>query len=538
MKKLLFLFYLIFILVFIFENNSAQRLLKISVSKNNQDAHISYIVRKGITYISTKDLSKILSGNYYYNPTAAKIEMKFDNYNLKITARNQFLVLTSKNKRDTKVFQIPISTLLIKNDVFIPAIYALDYVEIAYQKELLFDDKAKHLTITNNNVEIFDKIRRVETKDIYVKTKPRDSKESDYDIYGIEISEMTNGTLIRLNTTRPINKFSSSIHDGTLYLFVTGASFEPDILENVNTAGVVKSLSMKDVKGNRQIEFKLTGGTAIADSMHESSKDIDTDDILITIHNEVFSGMTKNIIENKNHWIFDVIVIDAGHGGKDPGAIGITGAREKDINLGIALELGKIIEKNMSDVKVVQTRKTDKFVELYKRGKIANESQGKLFISIHSNSLGKRKPQIKGFDVYLLRPGKTQKAIEIAEFENSVIKLEDDPNRYQELTDENFILVSMAHSAYMRYSEKFAGMLNENWEKSVDIPARGVKQAGFYVLVGASMPSVLIESGFISNREDEAYLKSKTGQKEIARAIYNTIVEYREYYDEQLSEEI
>ncbi|MCK5087085.1 MAG: N-acetylmuramoyl-L-alanine amidase, partial [Melioribacteraceae bacterium] len=332
MKKLLFLFYLIFILVFTFENNSAQRLLKISVSKNNQDAHISYIVRKGITYISTKDLSKILSGNYYYNPTAAKIEMKFDNYNLKITARNQFLVLTSKNKRDTKVFQIPISTLLIKNDVFIPAIYALDYVEIAYQKELLFDDKAKHLTITNNSVEIFDKIRRVETKDIYVKTIPRDSKESDYDIYGIEISEMTNGTLIRLNTTRPINKFSSSIHDGTLYLFVTGASFEPDILENVNTAGVVKSLSMKDVKGNRQIEFKLTGGTAIADSMHESSKDIDTDDILITIHNEVFSGMTKNIIENKNHWIFDVIVIDAGHGGKDPGAIGITGAREKDIN--------------------------------------------------------------------------------------------------------------------------------------------------------------------------------------------------------------
>ena len=95
----------------------------------------------------------------------------------------------------------------------------------------------------------------------------------------------------------------------------------------------------------------------------------------------------------------------------------------------------------------------------------------------------------------------------------------------------------MAHSSYMRYSERFAGILNQNWNNSIEkIPSRGVKQAGFYVLVGASMPSVLVETGYLSNREDEAYLKSKKGQREIANAIFKTVVDYRKYYDKQMEE--
>ncbi len=121
--------------------------------------------------------------------------------------------------------------------------------------------------------------------------------------------------------------------------------------------------------------------------------------------------------------------------------------------------------------------------------------------------------------------------------ENSVIQYEDNPQRYQTLTDENFILVTMAHSAYLRYSERFAEILYKKWAKELKVPARGVKQAGFYVLVGASMPSVLVETGFISNRQDEAYLKSKKGRREIANTIYNSIVEYREFYEKQMTEE-
>ena len=260
-------------------------------------------------------------------------------------------------------------------------------------------------------------------------------------------------------------------------------------------------------------------------------------DILITLHNKIFTNNTDKIVKSER-WNFDVVVIDAGHGGKDYGAIGVNGAREKDINLSIGLKLGKLIQKELKDVKVVFTRSDDQFVELYKRGKIANENDGKLFISIHCNSTAKKNSNASGFEVYLLRPGKTQDAIEIAERENAVIQYESDPQRYQKLTDENFILVSMAHSSYLKYSEKFSELLHNQFSNKFNFESRGVKQAGFYVLVGASMPSVLIESGFLSNKKDAEYLKSTKGQEEIATAIFHAVKGYKAYYEKVIQTEL
>lgn len=192
----------------------------------------------------------------------------------------------------------------------------------------------------------------------------------------------------------------------------------------------------------------------------------------------------------------------------------------------------------MKDVKVVYTRKDDTFVELFKRGKIANEEGGKLFISIHCNSTAKKPSDASGFEVYLLRPGRTSEAISIAERENSVIEYEENPERYEKLTDENFILVTMAHSAYMKYSEKFSDILNKQMGVDMSIPSRGIKQAGFYVLVGASMPSVLIETGFLSNKNDANYLKSTKGQNEIAGAIYKAVKSFRDYYEKVMETEL
>ena len=210
---------------------------------------------------------------------------------------------------------------------------------------------------------------------------------------------------------------------------------------------------------------------------------------------------------------------------------------EKKVNLGIALKLGKLIEKDINDVKVVYTRKTDTFIELYKRGKIANEADGNLFISIHCNSTPRKPTDANGYEVYLLRPGRTKEAIDIAERENSVINYEDNPTRYEKLTDENFILVSMAHSAYMKYSEKFSDILNKEFNKDLNIDSRGVKQAGFYVLVGAAMPSVLIETGFLSNRHDAKFLSSSSGQQKIAESIYQAVKTFKDQYDKTLRSE-
>jgi N-acetylmuramoyl-L-alanine amidase len=244
-----------------------------------------------------------------------------------------------------------------------------------------------------------------------------------------------------------------------------------------------------------------------------------------------------NLEATRKKWEMDVIVLDAGHGGKDWGAIGVTGAREKDVALGVTLKLGRLIDKNLTGVKVVYTRKDDRFVELDRRGQIANASGGKLFVSIHANSLKRKPSPTRGFEVYLLRPGRTAEAIAIAEQENSVIQYEEGyEERYKHLTDENFILQTMAQSAYMRSSELFADLAQQELQRLTGIPNHGVKQAGFYVLVGASMPNVLVETAYLSNQSDERFLKSQSGQQKCAEALFRAVKRYKEEYEKLLRE--
>jgi N-acetylmuramoyl-L-alanine amidase len=245
----------------------------------------------------------------------------------------------------------------------------------------------------------------------------------------------------------------------------------------------------------------------------------------------------ERLVEAQEKWKLDVIVIDAGHGGKDPGTIGVGKTKEKDVTLGVALKLGKLIEKNLKSVKVVYTRKTDTFIELYRRAQIANESNGKLFISVHCNSTEKKPSRQNGFEIYLLRPGRTEEAIRIAERENSVVNMEEGfEERYRALTEENFILVSMQQSAFMKYSEQFASIATKSMADALKIRNSGVRQAGFYVLVGASMPNVLVETGYLSNRNEEKVLRSSTGQQKIAQALFHGIKEYVRVYEKTLRE--
>lgn len=528
--KLFFKHIIFFFFVFIC-NFHAQRLLKISVDINGNSFALSYVSKNGNVFASAKELAALLSANQYYNSETLKLELKFSDYTLKLTAKNQFVVLTRKSDSTQTIFQIPVSTLFLKDDIFIPLNYCVDYLSIAYGKKIIFDLKSRTLKITKESIRTKTAIEEIKAAD---KRNPTEDV-SQYDIYEISIEEKSNGTLIRFKANRKILLPRYSIHNNVLYIFFTNVSVNPEITKNLNPIGLVKQCRHTITSSkNNQIEFVLRDGY----SASEIFQDVESNDVILTIRNKLFIEQTKNKIDNKAKWIFDAVVIDAGHGGIDPGAISISGVKEKNINLSIALKLGKMIEKNLPEVKVIYTRKTDEFVELYKRGKIANEANGKLFISIHCNSTPQKNISNRGFEVYLLRPGRTKEAIEIAEFENSVIKYEDNPERYQKLTDENFILVSMAHSQYMRYSEKFSDLLNQEWEKKVNIPSNGIKQAGFYVLVGASMPSVLIETGFLTNKKDEAYLKSNAGQTEIAKTIFNAIVKYKEYYDREIEASI
>ncbi|MBK8944872.1 MAG: N-acetylmuramoyl-L-alanine amidase [Ignavibacteriae bacterium] len=516
---------LIIFLLFQFCGFAAASDLSIKIGKFERKI-TSYEIR-GIEYVSSKAIAEAFSANFFYNESHQKFEIKFKDYKLKFTINNQFVILTSKKSNQHQVFQMPVSARKENSEIVIPIKYALKYLGLGSGMDLVYNENQNLITVKSENIDTKNLVNWNENLIDVTNVK--------YDIYSAKVENKANGTLLRLGTKRPIREPASSVKDNKLYLFFSNITVDNSLASTFKSTGLINDLQIKYVNGNPQIELELKDGF----DNYEVFYDEEINEVLVSLHNKYLK--TENINLNSDEikkWQFDVVVIDPGHGGKDPGAIGINGLKEKDVNLAIAKELGNLIKKNMPEVKVVYTRSNDQFVELYKRGKIANENKGNLFISIHCNSTPKKPTNASGIEVYLLRPGRTKEAIDIAEFENSVISLEEDQNRYQKLTDENFILVSMAHASNMRYSESFADMLDTEWKNQIKIPARGIKQAGFYVLVGASMPSVLIETGFISNKNDAKYLGSKSGQKEIASSIFDAVFKYKKYYENSIINEI
>jgi N-acetylmuramoyl-L-alanine amidase len=223
-----------------------------------------------------------------------------------------------------------------------------------------------------------------------------------------------------------------------------------------------------------------------------------------------------------------VVVIDAGHGGEDPGALG-KNSREKDIVLAIALKVGKYIEENFSDVKVIYTRDKDIFIPLHERANIANEAKADLFISIHAN--WSESNRVIGTETYALGEHRSEQNLEVVMKENSVIALEDDYTIHYEGFDpkssESYIIFSLMQNIHLGQSLAFATAVQDQFRERAKRVDRGVKQDIFLVLWRTTMPSVLIETGFISNPTEEKYLKSEEGQTYLASAIFRAFKEYK-----------
>jgi len=230
----------------------------------------------------------------------------------------------------------------------------------------------------------------------------------------------------------------------------------------------------------------------------------------------------------ENNYKLKTVVIDAGHGGKDPGAVANKG-KEKDITLAVSLKLGKYIENNCKDVKVIYTRKKDEFVELFKRAQIANTNNADLFICVHVNSSKKTDPY--GTETYVMGLHKTQGNLDVAMTENSVITKEDNyQNQYDGFdphSPEAFIIFSLFQNAYLDQSLNFAAKIQEQFSQKAKRLDRGVKQAGFLVLWKTSMPSILTEIGFLSNAEEAQYLLNDTNQNHIALSLFNAFKKYK-----------
>lgn len=250
--------------------------------------------------------------------------------------------------------------------------------------------------------------------------------------------------------------------------------------------------------------------------------------------NSVFPQDLSGLPKTDGKW---VIVIDAGHGGNDPGALGVN-SKEKDITLSVALLTGKYLEDNLDNVKVIYTRNKDVAVDLLERPKIANRNNADLFISIHANSVDGNN-SVSGTETWIMGLAKDKASLDVAMRENQVILLEEDYSTKYEGFDpsspESYIIFTLTHNLYQQQSTQLASYIQQQFKERVGRKDRGVKQAGYWVLYNTTMPSILIELGFMSNPSEEKYMASKQGQEYLASAIFRACRDYINEIDSKSS---
>lgn len=492
------------------QGNSQHKQISVRYASDAKiSASISAFARGKLLYASADDIATALGMTPRLRDGGKRLEIIATSTSLFLADSNCFVVFVDPARKE-RVFQLSSIVLFSRGTHYVPARSFLEALASAFPVSARLDQS---------------------TMMLYVE---RPGPAVQFDVTSLAFDEKSNGMIIRIPLARPPGAVEHWLKsDGWLYVTIGGVRGNVKKLERTPPDAFVKKVMAVQSEGSLQLSFNLNKKVESA----ELTTAADSTTLEITLRTPAEATTNYSLEHRRERWHLDVIVIDAGHGGRDWGASGVTGVREKDVTLAVALKLGTLIKKSIDGVSVVYTRKDDRFVELDRRGRIANEADGKLFISIHCNSL-KRKPRpTRGFEVYLLRPGRTEEAVSIAERENAVIQMEEGfEERYKHLTDENFILTTMAQSAYVRASEVFADILQNEMATHAGIPNRGVKQAGFYVLVGASMPNVLVETAYLSNREDERFLRSDAGQQKIAEAILRAVRKYLGEYEKLLNE--
>ncbi|MFC1628805.1 N-acetylmuramoyl-L-alanine amidase, partial [Gemmatimonadota bacterium] len=351
-------------------------------------------------------------------------------------------------------------------------------------------------------------------------------------VLGITITHRQNqGTEVEIHTTESIVYEHFSEAEGWLYITLTGARADVAALKRTRGVGLVNRVEVNELRDDvLQIGFRLSRRYTEEPDFYPA------ENAIFFVLRDAAAGdrvdaSTDRMAAPRLGGI-QTVVIDPGHGGKDPGSVGGTGLLEKDVVLDIALRLRDLLQQDprTADIDIVMTREDDTFIPLPDRFRSANERKGDLFISIHTNSW--HDPSVSGFMTFFLAEAKNDEARQMAQLENSVLKYEDTNPALSIDAGEPMlagILGELISTKYLEESQVFAAMVQDELTGRIrhQVPSRKLDQAPFLVLNGASMTSVLVETAFISNRAEENYLRQNSFKNRVAEALHEAVIAYR-----------
>jgi len=512
-KKLLFLFILFLSSAPIF---SAEKIQIVS----NGDLKGFYRIRtyNNIKYLSLKDISDLCEGRINWYNISGKVVLAINGHHITFFCKSKDVII------DTNKFILPFPSYLASSDLYVPIDFFLSIKFSDASGYKINYDESTNTMFFETMVNVFPP--RIYTYDAFTKINFDLTEKLAFDL-----KKTTRGEYM-------ITFFRGKTIPEKLY-------FENDL---------VKQVSVSNSKAFSSCLFKLTDPKLEIKTKYEENplrlsvyiypKNVSISTIVSVENMTAVEASTvapvitekpkqepvetaeketplPDAITSKTEGKTYTIVVDAGHGGDDPGAVGANNTREKNINLAIATEISKLLKDD--GYKVIMTRNDDTFIPLVDRTQIANDNNADFFVSIHCNASMKKK--LGGFEIFFLSENATDSdASAVAARENAVVQLEGKPTVKKEKLQT--LLWSMVMNEYMNESAELCSFITQDVTSRINIENRGIKQAGFYVLRGTQMPAVLVECAFLSNQKEEVRLNTKRFQKDMADSIYSGLKKY------------
>ncbi len=475
-----------------------QAVVRVDFGGQRSSSTLPSSVIAGEEYIALEDLARVLGAGQFWRPETKKMVLVLGGHKVKVTARNPVVVVDDQRFHMPLDAQYGINGILVPVQHFVPLISGLLPEGIRWTA----DEKTLQVTLGDHNIQ------------------------------GLSISPKSNGTLVTIRLSKPLEFELSTSRPNWLHLSLFGGSLLPSEINTLEKIGQVQEIRSYQFEDCAQISFKLAK-EAIS---YKAYRHTDPHRILLSLRDESSAGWTstdgliraRGFEEDRARNPVDVVVLDPGHGGKDPGALGATGLQEKEVVLDITKRLAQLLTTRLG-MKVILTREDDTFIPLGTRTKMANAQGADLFMSIHANASKRR--AANGFETYFLDHAKNDAGRAAAILENSALRFERPEASVAGMSDLDFILYDMIQNEFHQESEHLAGIIQGELERELHTANRRVNQAPFYVLNGAYMPAVLVETAFISNPDEESLLKKRWFRQKIAEALYESVRAFKEKYE-------